>query len=190
MFAYPPFFHCKSTGDATREKRNKTNSCSQKVCTALYRRVLPVSCTSSVFSSVSYPPSCFVICCVYSFVTWYYFSSSNACLHTPAVVIKFRLQKRQKQSFIYIHTYIYVCIYIYIFFILVLLFWNVFDYWYDVETTCATRGHLCVLPARWERQLSVATEKSALIKVRRNAAQTRALKEVQNFCLLVREIHL
>lgn len=32
--------------DATREMCNKTNSCSQKVRSSLYRRVLPVSCTS------------------------------------------------------------------------------------------------------------------------------------------------
>ncbi|KAJ4943318.1 hypothetical protein JOQ06_005821, partial [Pogonophryne albipinna] len=51
MFTYPPSFSCKSTGDATREKSNKTNSGSQRRARFVAARV-PVSGTSCAFSSI------------------------------------------------------------------------------------------------------------------------------------------
>lgn len=71
---YSPLLFRKSTGDATREKCNKTNSCSQRcarLCTGAF--CLLAGCTSFVFSSVSFPPSCFVVCSAYSFVAWIFF---------------------------------------------------------------------------------------------------------------------
>lgn len=95
MFTYPRFFFCKSTGDATREKCNKTNSCSQRcarLCTGAF--CLLAAHPLSFHLSVS-PPH------VLSFALYIHLSPGifffYQCLHTPAVVIKFLLQMRQRQ---------------------------------------------------------------------------------------------
>lgn len=92
----PPFSLCKSTGDATREKCNKTNSCSQRcarLCTGAFCLLAahPLSFHLSVI-----PPH------VLSFALYIHLSPGVCvfffqCLHTPAVVIKFLPQMRQRQ---------------------------------------------------------------------------------------------
>lgn len=121
------------------------------MCTALYRRVLPVSCTSSVFSSVSYSPSCFVICSVYSNVACFFFFFFQ-CLHTPEVVIKFLPQMRQSKTL----------------FVVVVLRR---DYIWDVERMCSSCRPLRV--GMW-----AFSGHSRLIKMKLNNMEKGALMEV------------
>lgn len=100
----PPFlffffsFSCKSTGDATREKCNKTNSCSQRcarLCTgafcllaahppSFHLSVIPPHVLSfALYIHLSPGILFFFLCvCVCERVScYYYYYYSNACIH-------------------------------------------------------------------------------------------------------------
>ena len=145
MFAYPPFFFCKSTGDATREKCNKTNSCSQR-CARLCTGAICLLAAHLLSFHLSVIPPLVLSFALYihlslgiffSFLVFFSPSSfffSRAWLHTPVVVIKFLSQMRQKGKVCLFVFVVVVCLFVFV----LLLFWGVFDYWCDVETRCSS----------------------------------------------------
>lgn len=86
MFTYPRLVFCKSTGDATREKCNKTNLCSQR-CARL---------CSGAFCLLAAHPLSFHLSAflprVGSFALHIHLSPRIFCLHAPLDVITFLLQ--------------------------------------------------------------------------------------------------
>lgn len=90
MFTYPRFVFCKSTGDATREKCNKTNLCSQR-CARL---------CSDAFCLLAAHPLSFHLSAflprVVSLALHIHLSPRIFCLHAPLDVIKLLLQIRKK----------------------------------------------------------------------------------------------
>lgn len=154
MFTYPPFFLCKSTGDATREKCNKTNSCSQRcarLCTGAFCLLAahPLSFHLSVIPPhvLSFALYIHLSPGIFFFIIFFFFCQ---CLHTPAVVIKFLPQMRQKAQKISLSFSLS--------FFSPFLFWDLFDCWCDVETICA--APVDFLRAGRGCELSAATARS------------------------------
>ena len=70
----PPFLFCESTGDATREKCYKTNSCSQRCVRLCSGAFCLLAAHPLPFHLSVIPPHVLPFCSVYSFVAWYFFS--------------------------------------------------------------------------------------------------------------------
>lgn len=116
----PARLRCKSTADATRERRHKTNRRSQRCTRLCSTAFLPVSATSFVFSSVtahqqrrrqqphvlSFAPYIHVSpVSFFSFLFFFFFflffilfhpTARRQCRHETEVVIKFLLRKCNK----------------------------------------------------------------------------------------------